>query len=209
MSSILLIQSDPAASARLCSALDAETTLAVSGIARTLAEAHAAIARRVPDLLIGDLRLPDGPLVNLLDKLRPGRSHVMVLAASLRDPQLMHALHHGADAYLLDGRPPATLVTLLRQVLAGESPMAPEIARQVLAHFDALDTRPIAAGAQGRLVLTEAEHCLLEWTGEGYLVQEVARGLRITPAHVGRLTRSVYRRLHADLRARRPAARSA
>jgi DNA-binding NarL/FixJ family response regulator len=207
MSSILLIQSDPAASARLCSWLDSDQSVAVCGIAHTLEQAHAAIARRVPDLLIGDLRLPDGALVNLLEQLRPGRSHVVALAASLRDPQLMHALHHSADAYLLYGQAPETLRSLVSEVLAGQSPMAPEIARQVLAHFDALNTRPIAAGSHGRLRLTEAEHCMLEWTGEGYLVQEVARGLRVTPEQVGRLMRAVYRRLHADLRARQAAVR--
>jgi DNA-binding NarL/FixJ family response regulator len=202
MSSILLIQSEPAASARFCEILGTDDTLAVSGAVDTLARARAAIARRVPDLLIADLRLFDGPIVNLLDDLRPDRSHVLVLAPSLRDPYLMHALRHGADAYLIDGRPPETLLALVHQVLAGESPMAPEIARRVLENFDALNTRPIAVGTRSRMNLTEAQQSMLQWIGEGFLTPEIARGLDVTPQQVGLLIRSVYRRIQLDLRGR-------
>jgi len=203
MASILLIQSDAAARAAISDTIGTDTTLAVCGAVDALAAARTAIARRVPDLIIADLRLSDGPLVNLLGELRPGRSHVMVLTGSLRDPHLMHTLRHGADAYFVAGRPPHTLLNLIRRVLAGESPMAPEIARHVLAHFNALNAHPLGAGAKkGPTQLTDAEQRLLHWISEGYVRPEIARGLGATTQQIGLLTRSVYRRLHVDLQTR-------
>ena len=209
MSSILLIQSEAAARAAINDIIGSDTSLAVCAAVETLAAARAEIARRVPDLIIADLRLSDGPLVNLLGELRPGRSHVMVLTSSLRDPHLMHTLRHGGDAYFVAGRPSHTLLNLIRRVLAGESPMAPEIARHVLAHFNTLNTHPLAGDVKWPTQLTDTEQRLLHWIGEGYVRPEIARGLGITTQQVGLLTRSVYRRLHADLQARYGAPRAA
>lgn len=200
MASILLIQSDPAASARWVELLDTDHCLAVCGAVSSLQHAREAIERRLPDLLLGDLRLPDGLLVNLVRGLRPGRSHVAVIAASLRDPRLLHALRHGADAYLTADASAAERLSLVRQVLAGESPMAPELARSVMAVLDAPSTRPVPLGAATATQLPLAERALLARTAAGYLPEEAARALRITTRQVGRLARSVYRHLHAGTR---------
>jgi DNA-binding CsgD family transcriptional regulator len=48
--------------------------------------------------------------------------------------------------------------------------------------------------------LTEKDRLLLQWTAEGYLVNEVARGLRLTPKAVGVRIRNIYRKLQFDLR---------
>jgi DNA-binding NarL/FixJ family response regulator len=192
MSSILLIQSDPAACAYLGATLGADPSFAISGAVGSLALARAFIAKRIPDLLIADLRLRDGRFVDLLRELRPARSHVLVVTASLRDPHLMHALRHGADAYLLQGQPCAETRTLVRAVLAGESPMAPAIARRCLEHFGAAGT------ARASQRLAEVDRRLLQWLRDGYLVEEIARGLDLTPRQVGVRIRALYRTLRGD-----------
>ena len=203
MSSILLIQSDPAVGADYCERLGRDPTFAVMAAATTLQQARAALARRTPDLIIGDLRLPDGPLVHLLDGLRPDRSHVVAIAPALSDPQLMQTLRHGADAFVLAGRASDTLLALARQVLAGESPLSTETSQQLLGYFDPVNARPIAAGRAATLQLSRAEQQMLRWSSEGYQPHEIARGMRTSPQQVGLLMRSVYRRLHLDHRIRR------
>lgn len=206
MSSILLIQSDPAVARRMTDALGADARFAVYGCASTLDCARRLIATRTPDLLIAALRLPDGALFELLRELRPGRSHTLVLTASLHDPHLMHALRMGADGFLLAGFSAEALLDAVRQTLAGQSPIAPEIARRLLAHFDGLNAPPIAPGAPVPQALDAAERRLLEWASQGCLMHEIARGLSITPAQVGVRVRTLYRRIQFELRLRPRAA---
>ena len=204
MSSILLIQSDPDARAHLIDTLNADPCLSVYGAVDTLAQARAHIAQRIPDLLISDLRLRDGTLADLVSELRPGRSHALALASSLHDPYLMHALCHGVVAYALVGRPREAMLPLTRRVLAGESPMAPEIARSVLALLDAPDTRPVPVGRHDPRSLSAMDRQLLQWLGEGYLLEEIALSFEITPQLVGVRIRSLYRKLQQDRRERMP-----
>jgi DNA-binding NarL/FixJ family response regulator len=208
MSSILLIQRDCDARTRLIAAINADPSLAVCGAVDTLAKARECIARRIPDLLVSDLRLPDGVLTDLLRELRPRRSHALVLADSLRDPQLLHALRHGVDAYALTRRSDAAMLVSMRRVLAGESPMAAEIARGVLSIFDAATCRPVPVGRCDPRALSAVDRQLLEWIGDGHLASEVARGIETTPQMIGLRIRALYRRLrqpvHDRPRAPRP-----
>ncbi|HEY4067593.1 MAG TPA: response regulator transcription factor [Burkholderiaceae bacterium] len=201
MSSILLIQSDPVAASRLTDALGADPRFAVCASVGSLREARDVIAERVPDLLLTDMRLPDGPAYELLRELRPGRSHVMVVTASFHDPQLMHTLRMGTDAFIPSGCSTEALLGALRQTLAGESPVVPEIARQMLAHFDALSAKPVPAGGEEPPpTLSAGERNLLEWAGEGYGAGEIALAVKISAAQVGLRLRALLRRIHFERR---------
>lgn len=203
MSSILVIQSEAQPRAHTLGVIATDPRLSVVDAVDTLAKARVAIARRMPQLIVADLRLPDGPLVNLLMEMPHDRALAkLALTNTLADPLLMHTLRHGADAYLAAGRPAQTLLSLIHLALAGESPMTPDIAREVLAHFRTVNTHPAAAGTRGPMPLSENELRVLQWTAEGYLTQEIARGLVVSPHEVGLLIRSLYRRLHADMRGR-------
>lgn len=208
MFSILLIQTEAHARSRTLEILATDPRLSVGDAVDTLAKARVAISRRRPGLIIADLRLADGPLVDLLVETHPESAPpTLALTQSLNDPLLLHTLRHGADAYLAAGRPPQTLLNLVHSLHAGESPMTPDIAREVLAHFSAVNRRPVAAGTRAPAPLSEDELRVLQWTGEGYLTQEIARGLSLTPHQVGVLIRALYRRMHMELHTRRVAAR--
>lgn len=204
MSSIVLIQS-AAASSRSWEKLlanDARCTIASS--VNSLADARRVLARRPPDLLIADLRLPDGPISALLRDLRPGRSHVLVTTASLHDPHLMHALRSGADGFLLAGWRSEAVLNTIRYTLAGGSPLAPEIARAMLELLDVMNARPVPFdGARARQP-SAAERQLLDWAGEGYLADELARRFDVTPLEIGHRVRALYRRIRFE----RPAGRA-
>src|SRR5204862_6557272 len=105
----------------------------------SVAEARELIARQAPDLLIADLLQPGGNLHALLQSLRAGNGdggpQALVLGASVDDPRLLEAMRHGADGYFMPGRP-ALLIAAIHQVLRGESTMTPQIARELMGHFD-------------------------------------------------------------------------
>ena len=113
MSSILLIHSDPEMAGRICRAIadDDATSLVVAGSVATLAEGREFMNHRVPDLLVVDLQVADGPLAHWFDQLPNGRRpRLVVLARTLHDPELLDALRRGADGYALAGQAPGRLI---------------------------------------------------------------------------------------------------
>jgi DNA-binding NarL/FixJ family response regulator len=173
--------------------------LQVQGVATSVREAREALERKTPDLLVADLLRPGGDLLALLQSLGAsggdGRPSVLLLCASVDDPRLLQAICHGADGYFSPGRP-ALLVAAVEQMLRGESTMTPQIARQLMAHFES------HAGGSAR-ALNDSDRLLLRWTAEGFLVNEVARGLMLTGQAVALRMRHLYRMLQLDVRAQR------
>lgn len=207
MNTVVLMNADLKLAHRLRDVIAAHSGFEVVGVANNFATLREVCKAGMPDLLIVDLMLPPARVKSLLQSLRGkgsfGPPLILVLAVSVDDARLMDALRHGADGYYAHARPTTSLMTTIEQLLNGESSMSPQIARQVKAHFDDLvwmDTDVIGE-PQKPLRLTRKDRLLLQWTAEGYLVNEVARGLQLTPKAVGVRIRNIYRQLQFDLRA--------
>ena len=207
MSTVVLMHADAQVADRLRDQIGAAPGFDVIGVAGSLAELRDVLKAGVPDLLIVDLMLPPTHLKVLMNGLRgPGRFGqplILVLAVSVDDARLMDALRLGADGYYAHARSSTSLLATIERLVNGESAMSPQIARQVMSHFDALTWQHIGIGASALspLKLSDMDRLLLQWTAEGYLVGEVARGLQITPQAVGVRMRNIYRKLQTDLRA--------
>lgn len=207
MASIVLLQNDPFVGEGLRKAVAAEAGLQVGGVASSLAQARLLLEHGGVDLLVADLHIGNERLVELLRERRErglqGRPQVLVIAMAPEDPHLMQALRHGADGYFIHGSPPGALARVIRQVLAGESPMSPSIARRLQAHFGHSaggGGRPedAASPAQG---LTDIECRMLQRVSQGYLPHEIALELQTSEHTVGLRSRSLYRKLQLDTRA--------
>ena len=209
MVSIVLLQHDPLVGECLRRAVGKEPGMHVAGMANTLAQARKCIERGGADVLVADLRVGDERLIDLLAEWRrrepSERPRVMViaLAMALDDRRLMQALRHGAHGYFIHGNPIHAVADAIRQVLAGESPMSPPIARWLKAHFrqpGRADGRALD-GARPAPGLTESEHRMLNRASEGYLACEIAREMRTSEHRIGLSTRSLYRKLQSDITA--------
>lgn len=206
MSRVFLLLNDPLVAARLRSQIDAAPGLEVAGWVTTLAQARAQLPEARADLLLGDLQLADGWLATLAaevaNNVRYGRPKTLAVTLSLDDSQLLETLAHGADGYFVQGQAPQALIAAIEQALAGGAEMAPAIARQVKAHFEALawDRTDCIGETENPLHPTPNERLLLQWIAEGFLPHEIARDLRITPREVAQRVRLLYRKLQFDRR---------
>lgn len=204
MSRIFLILNDPLAAGRVRSSLDSAEGLQVVGWATTLAQADEAIQALKPDLVLSDLELIDGLfedfIAELASKRRYGGPQTMVLAMSLDDGRVMAAMGRGADGYFLQNHSTKTLAATVLQVLAGGSPMAPAIARQLKTHFDALawDHTDFVGEAQNPLRPSDAERLLLNQIAGGREVEEIARAMQTGEQVLAQRLRGLYRKLRFD-----------
>lgn len=207
MSSIVLLQNDPLVGECLRQAINAEPGLRVTGLFGSLELARRHLSQVGADVLVADLRIGQERLVELLRERLDGgpeaRPLVLVIAMSMDDPRLMQALRFGADGYFIHGSPTKALPRAIHQVLAGESPISPPIARRLQAHFKhpGGTARSLQHAVPLAPELTDTERQMLNRVSQGYLLHEIAREMHTSEHNVGLGTRSLYRKLQHDLRA--------
>ena len=206
MSRIFLLLSDPVVAARTRTLIDRTPGLQTVGWVATLEQARVQIPPAQADLVIADLLLADGPFAGLLDALchtpRYGRPKSLVLTVSPDHPHLFAALRHGADSFMVTGRPAESLIEAVRQVLRGEAALSPGVARRIEPYFAPRPDGQDAVGdAMNPLSLSGVERRVLEAIGEAYAEEDIQRALCLTAADLGRHVRAIYRKLQFDQQA--------
>ncbi|WP_395699458.1 hypothetical protein [Aquabacterium sp.] len=177
----------------------------------SFAAARVLLHRHNPDLLISELKLLDGTVLDMIRVLRLGlgylKAQILVVARGEGNPLLLDALQEGADNFHDPSDPKAEpLATHARDTLAGNADIAPWIARHLLDHFDSRlppATRlanPIDE-LTSPLALTADERLLLRQLAIGRRLGEVARYEKVSPRALAAKVRAIYRKMQWDLRA--------
>jgi DNA-binding NarL/FixJ family response regulator len=167
--------------------------MAVVAEASTGREAVELARRHRPQVVLMDVRMPDGDgLQATRDLLRDASlagTRVVMLTTFELEEYVLDALRAGASGFLLKGIEPADLVQAVRTVAAGDALLAPSVTRRLLERFA---TVPDPAGAAQRLAeLTPREHEVLTLVGSGLTNAEIAEELVVSPltakTHVSRV----------------------
>src|SRR6266545_6626030 len=106
----------------------------VVGEAGTVASAAEATARLQPDLVLMDVRLPDGNGFEACRQIRRTQQDTRVLfLTSFADEEIvLESIDAGGDGYLLKEIDDESLVQAIRNVAAGKSILDPAVTRRVL-----------------------------------------------------------------------------
>ncbi|MEU8431635.1 response regulator transcription factor [Streptomyces sp. NPDC029216] len=156
------------------------------------AAAVAAVERLSPDVALLDVRMPvlDGIEACRAISARSGCRTVMLTTFD-SDEYVYEALHAGASGFLLKDVRRDDLVHAVRVVAAGESLLAPSVARRLIEEYTAATARPsVPSSAAERLeVLTARERETLLHLGRGLSNAEIAAALVVSEhtvkSHVG------------------------
>jgi two-component system response regulator DevR len=118
----------------LCTLLGACPQFEIVGEAGSVAETLEAVARLKPDLLLLDVRLPDGSGIDVCQRLQrmDFDLKVLVLTSYADDDLVFEAIAAGADGYLLKEIHGDNLIQAIQDVAAGKSILDPAITRRVM-----------------------------------------------------------------------------
>ena len=147
------------------------TGLVVAAEASTMAEAIAGAAKAKPDVIIMDVRLPDGSGVEACRAIREARpeTRVIMLTSYADDEALFASIIAGAAGYLLKQTRGQAVIDAITAVAQGRSLLDPEVTGKVLERVrrGREDEDPAFAS------LTDQEHKVLEQLAEGKTNREI------------------------------------
>lgn len=199
LSSILIVEDDPATRARLH---DLMTDVAEAGAridtAADLAQARTCLLTSGYALTLVDMRLPDGNGVDLLGwmHVHAPQVHAVVVSAFAEEETILSALRAGAIGYLLKDREDIELALSLRSLQRGGAPIDPMIARRILTLLPQAPTEAPASDARGTAAhLSAREHEILKLVAQGFSNREIATLLQLSRLTIEAHTRNIYRKL--------------
>jgi DNA-binding NarL/FixJ family response regulator len=171
--------------------------------ADSVAAARAALTRYPFNMALVDIGLPDGSGVEVVRHIRESAPHIAVTVMTLLedDVHLFDALRAGAQGYLLKSQPQTQLLAQLRAMKEGVPPMAPSIARRVLAQLSAKPLEAAKPADPSMPRLTEREQDVLNRIVRGETVKELSAYLGIAPSTAAGHVRSIYAKLEVNNRA--------
>lgn len=174
--------------------LSAEKDIELAGEAATIDEARAGIAKGQPDVVLLDLRFPEGSGLELALELRDQGPSVLVLTSSVDPREVLDAVEAGASGYLLKSADVDEYLQAIRDVAQGRSVIDPAVAGHLLERIRSPST------ADRLSALTSKERDLLDHLAEGLSNREIAARIGTTEKTVKNHVSNILRKLELDNR---------
>lgn len=174
----------------LRSLLNNERDIVVAGEATTGGQAIEKFKELQPDVVVLDLRMPDGGGLRALAGMNETRGHakVLVLSSYANEEEVYQALQAGASGYVLKDAGRDELVEAIRKVHAGGQWIQPSL-------------KPILAGREDRPELTSRELEVLTLMVRGLTNREIAKVLGNSENTVRNHTIRIFAKLDVSDRA--------
>jgi two-component system, NarL family, response regulator DevR len=182
----------------LVSLLDRRAGFEVIAQAGSAAEAIAQASRYEPDLVIMDVRLPDGSGIEACREIRAARpeTRVVMLTSYPDEEAVLSAIIAGASGYLLKQIRGRDLVSALESVGRGDSLLDPAVTEKVLERV-----RRLASGTADELSdLTAQERKILVLVADGKTNKEIAADVFLSDKTVKNYVSSILSKLNLQRR---------
>jgi two-component system, NarL family, response regulator DevR len=174
--------------------------ITVVGEADSKARAAAEAKRLRPDVILMDVRLPDGSGVEACREILSDHpeSRVIFLTSYTDDDSVLAAVLAGAYGYVLKEIDSAALIRAIRTVSAGRSILDPAVAKRAL---EWIKTLPTADGPPRTSSLSPQEERVLALVAEGLTNKEIASSLQLSDKTVKNYLANMFQKLHISRRA--------
>ncbi len=171
--------------------------LSVVGEAGLASEALEVVRATQPDVVIMDVRLPDGSGVGACRSIRSAmpQVRVLMLTSYADDEAIVSSIVAGASGYILKQVRGKALVEALRTVAAGGSLLDPTVTEKVLNELRNLSSGKDAAGQ-----LSPQEARIAELVAEGKSNREIAAQLGLAEGTVKNYVSAILAKLNLSRR---------
>ena len=182
---VLLVDDDDLMRAGLRAVLSSDDTIEVVGEATTGRHAVERAKALAPQVVLMDVRMPDGDGIAATREILAVSPEVkvVILTTFEQDDYIFGAIHAGASGFLLKRTRPEELIAAIHTVAAGDSLLSPSVTRTVIGRV--AKQRVIAGEPDRRLdELTPREREVLALITRGSTNSEIADALVIEESTV-------------------------
>ncbi len=172
-----------------------QPAIEVVGEAGTVADAIALAPKLQPDVVLLDIRLPDGSGLTAcaeLCRLSPA-TRILILTSVATDNLIQQAIQAGAQGYLMKEIDPEGLTRAIADAHAGRSVLTGEVTARVLRLLREGPTDPLAP-------LSPQEHRVLALTAAGRSNKEIGIELGLSEKTVKNYLSNVFEKLNVTRR---------
>jgi DNA-binding NarL/FixJ family response regulator len=196
---ILVVDDHEVVRQGLVALLDRREGFEVVAQAGTVSEAIAEAARFEPDVVVMDVRLPDGSGIEACREIRGARpaTRVIMLTSYPDEEAVLSAIIAGAAGYLLKQIRGRDLVAALEAVGRGESLLDPAVTERVLQR---VRTAASGGAADELSELTSQERKILMLVAEGQTNKEIATAVFLSDKTVKNYVSSILSKLNLQRR---------
>jgi two-component system response regulator DevR len=180
-------------------AAHAPSSIHVIGEAGTVAAAVTECARLKPDIVLLDIRLPDGSGFDACRQIlqHQPETRILVLTSFSNDSFVYEAITAGAYGYLMKEIDPAGLVQAIADVAEGKSILAPDATARVMR---LMRTQTATASNEVLASLSPQERRVLALVAEGKTNKEIGERLELSDNTVKNYLGSVFEKLQVKRR---------
>jgi two-component system, NarL family, response regulator LiaR len=154
------------------------------------------IPHQETNIVIVDIGLPRASGIEAIKKIREMCPFILFCMFTVYedDEKIFNSLQSGAKGYILKGSSRDKILSSVRELHQGGSPMSPSIARRIIDIFSQMNVQPSVEP----LPITHREMELLTLLSKGLLYKEIADELNITTGTVKQHIHKIYDKLQVS-----------
>ena len=154
-----------------------------------------------PEVVLMDIELPGISGIDATFELQRRKSEIDIIMFTVfeDDDRIFDSIQVGASGYLLKDTPIDQVVSAIKEMKNGGSPITPSIARRVFEIMRSQKDRP--QSEEVPFDLTPAELKILEQVIEGKTNNEIAEAVFLSPWTVKTHIKNIYKKMHVNSRA--------
>ncbi len=192
---VLLIEDDLPVRNRLAHIIEDWKKAELLAACSNLKDGLAIIQNQNVDVLVTDLKLPDGNGIDAIRTLRKAQpqANAMVISALGDSKTVIAAIEAGATGFLLKDAEPYDVIDAITKILEGGSPVSSAIARTIIRQLNAPPAQE--EETEPSMGLTPRELEILQGLAKGLTSVEIAEMFAISKQTVSVHIRNIYRKM--------------
>lgn len=172
--------------------------MVVCGEGKTLDEGYRSIEENKPDVVILDIKLPDGDGIigcRNIKKVSP-ESKVIILSEYVEDSLIVEIIKAGADGYLLKSMESKKIISSIREVAKGNKILDQTILNRFIELVKIKDKNTTSDD----ILLTKQEQNILELISEGKTNKDISVELYVAEKTVRNYVSNILKKVNVDNR---------
>ncbi len=196
---VLIVDDHELVRVGLRSVIGTDPAISIVGETGTSTEAVAEAVRLEPDVVLLDLRLPDGSGVDVCREILGAspETQILFLTSYGDDDAVLAAIVAGAKGYLLKEVGPDELLRSIKLVAEGKPILDPTVTQNVLDWMKNLDAPKTQAKVEG---LSPQEQRIVALIAEGQTNKEIAVSLKLSEKTVKNYLANIFQKLQITRR---------